>query len=118
MRSRYSAYATAQYPYILDTYAQASRSGLSVQSLAAHDNATHWKRLEVVKAHSNEVEFKAYYVNQGEYFCMHERSCFTKENEHWRYVSGQIQGDSGKLDIGRNTLCPCGSAKKFKRCCA
>jgi hypothetical protein len=29
----------------------------------------------------------------------------------------QISNDSGKKKIGRNDPCPCGSGKKFKKCC-
>lgn len=25
--------------------------------------------------------------------------------------------ETGRAQIGRNSLCPCGSGKKFKRCC-
>lgn len=118
MRSRYSAYAKGAYPYILATYATPPRLSLSASSLAEHDKATHWRRLELVQAQDNEVEFKAYYQVQGQYYLMHEVSEFVQENGEWRYSDGHIQPDSGKLILGRNSSCACGSGQKFKRCCA
>ena len=117
MRSRYSAYATKHYPYILLTYAESEKQNLDIESLKTHDQQTQWKRLEIIRAKDNEVEFKAYYMSSGDYYCMHERSQFVQENEHWLYQSGEMLQQTGKLDISRNSICPCGSKKKFKRCC-
>ncbi len=118
MRSRYSAYATLAYQYIADTYAELPRATLDANTLAAHDKATQWKALEVLQAQGDTVSFKAYYLADGQYYCMHEISQFVKENGQWRYLKGEMQNGAGKLDIGRNSACPCNSGKKFKRCCA
>lgn len=29
-----------------------------------------------------------------------------------------LKGATGKKKVGRNEKCPCGSGKKFKRCCS
>lgn len=117
MRSRFSAYATKAYLYIIDTYAAEQRAHLSLDVISAHDEGTNWKRLEVINASSSQVEFKAFYIRAGKFYCMHERSEFVKENHRWRYLKGDIQSDSGKVELGRNSECLCGSGKKFKRCC-
>ncbi len=36
---------------------------------------------------------------------------------HRQYISGPPIRNSKAARIGRNDLCPCGSSKKFKRCC-
>jgi uncharacterized protein YecA (UPF0149 family) len=40
-------------------------------------------------------------------------------SEHWRTRTRQM--DPGKIDpfrkTGRNDPCPCGSGKKYKKCC-
>jgi SEC-C motif-containing protein len=117
MRSRYSAYVQQAYDYILASYAAPERLKLSSLELAKHDEATQWLRLDVQKAQGSEVEFKAYYRSLGQYYVMHEISHFVQEDGEWCYSSGKIQQGSGKLDIGRNSVCVCGSGKKFKRCC-
>ncbi|WP_187439378.1 SEC-C metal-binding domain-containing protein, partial [Escherichia coli] len=40
-----------------------------------------------------------------------ERSRFLKENGQWYYIDGT------RPLFGRNDPCPCGSGKKFKKCC-
>lgn len=53
--------------------------------------------------------------------CHHERARFVKEHGAWKYQDGTIIGEgSFKLPIplvGRNDACPCGSGKKYKKCC-
>ena len=75
MRSRFSAYATAQYAYILDTYTQEKQQGLSVDDLAQSAQGAKWFALQVHYAqseesaepntsatlHSDTVEFTAFY---------------------------------------------------------
>ena len=40
-----------------------------------------------------------------------------KAEEHQALMSCQHQSANKPLKIGRNELCPCGSGKKFKKCC-
>ena len=54
MRSRFSAYATAQYAYILDTYTQEKQQGLSVDDLAQSAQGAKWFALQVHYAQSEE----------------------------------------------------------------
>ena len=44
-------------------------------------------------------------------FAHTERSRFLKENGQWYYIDGT------RPQFGRNDPCPCGSGKKFKKCC-
>lgn len=132
MRSRFSAYATAQYAYILDTYTQEKQQGLSVDDLAQSAQGAKWFALQVHDAqseesaepntsatlHSDTVEFTAFYFEDKKMYQLHETSNFRVENGAWRYHDGTLHDDCGKVKYGRNLPCVCGSNKKFKQCCA
>ena len=126
MRSRYSAYVVKNIDYLVST----THPDLDpvYEDLEAWANFTTWKKLEIVSSsfgrksdHNGEVEFKATYIDgNGKTHVHHERSKFQKENNEWLYSAGTINPkalkDTGKT--GRNDPCPCGSGKKFKKCCA
>ncbi len=132
MRSRFSAYATAQYAYILDTYTKEKQQGLSVDDLAQSAQDAKWFALQVHDAQSEEsaepntsatlpsdtVEFTAFYFEDKKMYQLHETSNFRVENGAWRYHDGTLHDDCGKVKYGRNLPCVCGSSKKFKQCCA
>jgi SEC-C motif-containing protein len=121
MRSRYSAYCTEDYQYILDTYGSLQRKELSTQDLESSAKGTQWTALSVCSASIDNnigyVEFRAYYRIGASFFVLHEASKFIKESNRWFYTTGDIQPGSGKLDVQRNAPCPCLSQLKYKRCC-
>jgi SEC-C motif-containing protein len=123
MRSRYSAYATSNYQYILETYTRSQRKALTLEELAKGGDKTQWLRLDVINTHvdnddcSGQVEFAAYYRVNEEFFRLHECSSFYRENFMWRYDSGTLYDDGGIYKPQRNDLCLCGSGKKYKKCC-
>ena len=63
-------------------------------------------------------EFSSYYSHQGQICHMRENSNFIMENNQWRYLDGDVSENSEIDKPKRNQLCFCGSAKKFKQCCA
>ena len=123
MRSRFTAYAMDNTDYILatwDTVVPPEKRALSEENIA-------WQRLEIIdtkKGGLNDtkgiVEFKAFYQNNGEDYLLHEISRFAKTNGRWLYVDGVVK-KAGKIiqpeNLGKNAPCPCGSGKKYKRCC-
>lgn len=139
MRSRYSAYATNNAQYIFDTYALKSKQAQSIEEISAWAETTTWLSLEVSSCDplSNEkssnsiltsdlstfqslptVEFNAMYLVSNTLWKMSETSRFVKEHDQWRYLNGDITEHNKIREIKRNDLCPCGSEKKFKKCCA
>lgn len=119
MRSRYCAYVKKNADYLISTWhpdchAQEWREGI-VQSFAN----TIWCGLTVVAetagSHNDEafVEFiaRSTDANNSQITAMHERSRFLRIKEHWYYIDGV------RPAVGRNDTCPCGSAKKYKKCC-
>ena len=66
------------------------------------------------------VEFIANYILEGKEQRHHELSEFRKDKDFWYFVDGKtIQSTVRRTEpkIGRNDPCPCGSGKKFKKCC-
>lgn len=121
MRSRFTAYVLKNYLYILQTYASAQRAKLTVNQLADSVQDTQWLSLQVLAHQTQEntaqVEFKAFYQLDNDYYVMHELSNFVFEDQKWLYSNGVMEKDSGEFSPERNSLCLCGSGKKFKKCC-
>jgi len=46
---------------------------------------------------------------------MSERAAERKEVKN--IIAGQVVGEKKKSEVGRNDPCPCGSGKKYKKCC-
>jgi SEC-C motif-containing protein len=48
-------------------------------------------------------------------------SRFLKQDGEWYFVDGQLVAPKtekrNQPKVGRNDPCPCGSAKKYKKCC-
>ena len=113
MRSRYTAFALELTDYLLKSWHSSTRPGQLELS------PTQWKRLEVFESgQENEqgwVHFRATFLEQGQWSTLEERSLFCREDGHWRYLKGTPQVTP--LRPERNSLCPCGSGKKFKKCC-
>jgi len=65
------------------------------------------------------IEFKAKSILQNKIWNLHEISHFVKEKDQWLYVDGDLLESPPAITnkIGRNEPCPCGSGKKFKKCC-
>ena len=123
MRSRFSAYARRNVDYLLDTWDTGKRPA----DIDFSKETAQWQKLTIVSTKKGTVqdnkgivEFKAFYRQDGEDYFMHEISRFVKSDSRWRYLDGVIKA-AGKVavstDTGKNAPCPCGSGKKFKRCC-
>ena len=114
MRSRFSAFALQQEAYLLSSWHPTTRP-TDIQL----DSETQWQRLELISADNDQqqgqVHFKAYYQEQDQWHLLEETSKFLFEKGHWFYHSGNYQPQL--LKPSRNDECPCGSGKKFKKCC-
>ncbi|MEW8683176.1 MAG: YchJ family metal-binding protein, partial [Candidatus Thiodiazotropha endolucinida] len=67
------------------------------------------------------VEFIATYKEGGMVRPHHEISRFLKQDGVWYFVDGQLVAPKTEKrhqpKVGRNDPCPCGSGKKYKKCC-
>ncbi|EKP0279601.1 YchJ family protein [Aeromonas bestiarum] len=119
MRSRYSAFVLGLGDYLVHSWHPDHLGGLTADQLSQTD--TRWDGLAILAAQggpSDEtgmVEFKAWFKEGDERHCLHERSRFVRYQGRWVYTDGEQ--DPAPLQAGRNDPCPCGSGKKFKKCC-
>ena len=108
MRSRYEAFVNEDWQYIADTSLHQT-----VEELSDSAPVT-WLKLDVVKSYDNIVEFKAYYKIDKTIEVLHEKSTFIQVDNVWKYKDGTLYPSK----ILSNEPCPCGSGKKFKKCCS
>jgi len=120
MRSRFTANVLGNGEYLVRTWHPDTRPPGAITDFAG------WYRLEILATAKGqagdalgEVEFRAWYRQDGAVGLLHERSRFVRVEGKWRYLDGRImpapQPQPGR--VGRNSPCPCGSGKKYKRCC-
>jgi len=123
MRSRFSAYVREDYGYVVRTCHSSTRP--SEKDFEGASSAR-WTRLEILRTEAGDehdtegiVEFVAHYEASGQPFGLHEESRFLKEDGQWFYLDGDIikPPPARSEKIGRNEPCPCGSGKKYKKCC-
>ena len=114
MRSRYSAYAKGDGRYLVLSAIKENRYEDDAELIEQFAKSVDWLKLDVLNAIGDEVEFKAYYKDQQSVKVLHEKSVFVKEDGVWRYKDGELYASK----VQRNESCPCGSGKKFKKCCA
>lgn len=126
MKSRYAAYTVGAIDYIMETHDPATREGISKEETEEWAKSSEWLGLEILStvAGTEEdeqgiVEFKATFKEDGEEQVHHEKSAFVKKDGKWYYHGWlPLQGTIVKeKKIGRNDPCPCGSGKKYKKCC-
>ncbi len=92
MKSRYSAYATHQVDYLLNTTHSSQRKYYSKAEILKWATANDWQKLEIVSSTENTVEFKAFFLDENKQnHIHHEFSTFVKENGSWFYVDGKFE---------------------------
>lgn len=123
MRSRYTAYTQANVEYIRQTMCGKAAEGFDPTDAQAWARHVIWVNLEVLHSRTDNqvgfVEFKANYTDGHKKHCLHELSEFHLIDNKWFYVDGSspyVMHDK-TIKISRNDPCPCGSNKKFKKCC-
>lgn len=143
MRSRYTAYTIENLDYIQSTLAPESKRDFDFNGTKKWAAQSKWLGLEILSTkkgaesdQKGEVEFMAKYSQNGEVFEHHEVSHFRKnEKGQWLFVEGDAhthrEGETHhhhhhvkqqtvvreSPKVGRNDPCPCGSGKKYKKCC-
>ena len=127
MRSRYTAFTLKNLDHIENTHASENRKKFNRSAAQSVINDSEWKGLEIREAidggiddQIGTVEFVSHFVRGDENFTHHELSNFRKEDGKWVYVDGKMNPRSNPRlveKIGRNDPCPCGSGKKYKKCC-
>lgn len=141
MRSRYTAYTICDVDYIKETLAPESQHDFDIANTKRWAKQSKWLGLKIHNAtggpndNKGTVEFTATYREKNETLEHHETSQFRKDSKgRWLFLSGDAhthkegEGHHHHQDkpetvvrdtpkIGRNDPCPCGSQKKYKKCC-
>lgn len=139
MRSRYTAYTRANIEYLRETLSPEGRKDFDPAGTKEWAEGAKWLRLKIESTEKGGpsdttgiVEFTATYERDGEAVDHHETSRFKKAKDGaWYFVDGDAHShpageghhhDSTPLvraspKVGRNDPCPCGSGKKYKKCC-
>lgn len=124
MRSRYTAYATGNLDYIAKTMKPPASLDFDISSAKGWEQKIQWTKLEIIKSYFKDdkgfVEFQAHFIEDNQEQMLHELSEFHHENNAWYYVDAHHpqQPFRNSAVTGRNEPCPCGSGKKFKKCCS
>jgi SEC-C motif-containing protein len=128
MRSRYSAYVQRAYDHLERSLSAEQRKDFSADDAKKWAEGSEWLGLTINQTEkggeSDEqgmVQFTARFKNGGQEQEHNEAAVFTREEGRWVYAGhlepkGQtIRREEPK--VGRNDPCPCGSGKKYKKCC-
>ena len=87
MRSRYSAFVLADIKYLHKSHHSTTRlSNKEYLELEKWTKSVNWIRLEILNASENTVNFKAYFIENGNLEVIEEHSSFCKENNYWVYL--------------------------------
>ena len=125
MRSRYVASVRGDIDYIARTLAPESRASFDAPAARAWSLGADWRGLKILATEQGQVgdslgvvEFVATYRQDGRIVEHRERSRFRRGDlGEWLFVEGTASGGAAAAKAGRNDPCPCGSGRKFKKCC-
>ena len=128
MRSRYSAYAKGKVSHVLKSSHPNLRQTLDENATRQWSDGAEWEHIEIVRTEKGgedddegAVEFIAHFTEDGVKRTHHEISHFKKFRGRWYYNDGEVVKPRPfkreEPKTGRNDPCPCGSGKKFKKCC-
>jgi SEC-C motif-containing protein len=128
MRSRYTAYVLQEIPYLARTLHPGERDDFDEEGAVQWARESEWLGLEILGVTGTDpgdqigtVEFKAQYNRDGVTQVHHERSEFRRVDGVWYFYDGKPVGAPqvrrATPKIGRNDPCPCGSGRKYKKCC-
>ena len=140
MRSRYTAYTRGDIDYIEKTHAPETRAAFDAGAARDWAAQSEWLGLQIVSTEGGRaddragvVTFAASYRQDGVTVEHREVSRFRRTGlGEWLFVEGATRANP-RFDrevvtlpkarretpkAGRNDPCPCGSGRKFKKCCA
>ena len=137
MRSRYTAFTENNWEYLVLTSHPEEKKEMARLESDLVDQGANWKKLEILDASKGgmqdsegQVDFVAHYIKDGIPQTLRESSRFYKINGRWVYSRKDstlppVPGSAtppmtfirDHAKVGRNDPCPCGSGKKYKKCC-
>lgn len=128
MRSRYSAYVKGGFEHLGKSLSAEQRKDYSPEQAQRWSKDSEWLGLKILRTEKGGaddqeglVEFSARFRSGGQEHEHLETALFSREEGKWVYA-GQVapKGETVRYEkpkVGRNDPCPCGSGKKYKKCC-
>ena len=129
MRARYSAYEKQEIDFIINSCEEGEKiAEIDKKATEEWSKTSTWHGLKILRTEKGSenddegiVEFEATYTDKkGFRDIHHEIGLFKKINGEWMYSVGNVKPMTVVREgakIGRNDPCPCGSGKKYKKCC-
>jgi len=127
MRARYAAFVLGNGEFVRDTLSEDQKVDFDLDDFNASKDQTKWQGLEIRKTEAGgerdetgTVEFVARYRTPDGPMVHHERAEFTRDGGNWVFsdcVMNPKEAQRRVEKVGRNDPCPCGSGKKYKKCC-
>lgn len=124
MRSRYTAFARGEMDYLRNSLVPEHREEFSAAETLRWNKDTVWLGLDILETATEDdrgmVLFRCSYRHKGVTQDLTERSRFERRDGRWLYLDGEHEQETKRNagpKVGRNDPCPCGSGKKFKKCC-
>ena len=128
MRARYTAYAVCDVDFLYKSSGPEVQAEFDEKSSREWSKSATWQGLEICDTEKGGADDSEGYVSfiarysVKDQACEHrERSYFKRIGGAWRFIDGQVDtGEPWRREepkIGRNDPCPCGSGKKYKKCC-
>lgn len=131
MRSRYTAFVVGDVEWIMDSHHPDTVNEIDRDEVARWSTGSEWLGLRIRSVEdggaqdaTGEVTFRARYRVQGQVVDHAERARFERCDGEWRFHSvvdeaaPELVPVASRSTVGRNDPCPCGSGRKYKKCCA
>ncbi|MGD9157403.1 MAG: YchJ family protein [Desulfobacteraceae bacterium] len=128
MRARYSAFVKTEIDFLYNTVSPEQQTDFNYEEATDWSNNSEWQGLEIIETvnggpddEKGTVEFIARFKQDDQEIEHHELASFERIDSKWVFMDGivpkpkQVIREAPK--IGRNEPCPCGSGKKYKKCC-
>ena len=126
MRARYSAHVKVDVDFLYESTHPDYREGYDHKGTKSWAEKSEWHGLEIIKVtaggaqdEEGEVEFIANFRDKEAIRSHHECGQFKRQSKKWLFTEGDMVKSQplSVTKIGRNDPCPCGSGKKYKKCC-
>ena len=128
MRSRYTAFAKGEVGYLEHSLHPDHRGDYDPAATRHWADNSEWLKLEIIDVKDGGVsddrgtiEFIATFRQNDVTHDHREVAEFERLNGRWYYTDGKLATPGTVRNpgpkTGRNDPCPCGSGKKYKKCC-
>ncbi|MFP4306317.1 MAG: YchJ family protein [Desulfococcaceae bacterium] len=128
LRARFTAFARRETDFVVETNHPDQRGADNRETVESWASATQWHSLDIQEVagggpedDAGFIRFVAHYTEKGKEGEHAEEAEFRRKDGRWFFFDGKpprvktVVRDQPK--IGRNAPCPCGSGKKYKKCC-